>query len=500
MARWLCRLKPEELVDRADCLAGAEEWGITGWVLCGLTPDQLTLGPDRWMPQLNSTSLFALEINTTIDGADLFANWPTLLAPWLSHPRALQWNGRPLLLWRGAAQQVDAIPACVLSVLLPGEERLDGFAGVAEHIDVTPTDYRRFLQLAHARRAPNGLLIPAVRALPPNAQTGWMHASAEAYNEWLNLSQATADLLSPDESGLVLIDSWVGHQSWYQAAEVVEEKSFVSHELPTVLRCWGTPEPSHWALLVHGYYLDRLEEMLEPLVGAQDGEGLLKGLDLYVSTPMDQLPQAVLLLKRLGWKRVQVFGVENRGRDIAPFLLHLLPAAVNVGHLFFVKVHTKRSPHLSEGQRWADHLQASLFTPEALQHCQAVLDSDREIGLLAPPGGCVPLALHIDRNYMRVAAYQKSYKLEGAWLLDQSYIAGSMMSGRLKAILPWIKMVSSLSDFEFERGQTDGTMAHGLERTLCLDLQSRGWSIIEIEGNMDDVPGFGYRGVVSVRT
>ena len=101
---------------------------------------------------------------------------------------------------------------------------------------------------------------------------------------------------------------------------------------------------------------------------------------------------------------------------------------------------------------------------------------------------------------MRVAAYQKSYKLEGAWLLDQSYIAGSMMSGRLKAILPWIKMVSSLSDFEFERGQTDGTMAHGLERTLCLDLQSRGWSIIEIEGNMDDVPGFGYRGVVSVRT
>ena len=49
MARWLCRLKPEKLVDGSDCLAGAEEWGITGWVLCGLTPDQLALGPDRWM-------------------------------------------------------------------------------------------------------------------------------------------------------------------------------------------------------------------------------------------------------------------------------------------------------------------------------------------------------------------------------------------------------------------------------------------------------------------
>ena len=55
-----------------------------------------------------------------------------------------------------------------------------------------------------------------------------------------------------------------------------------------------------------------------------------------------QLPQP-LLLKRLGWKRAQVFGVENRGRDMAPFLLHLLPAAVDGDHQLFVKVHTKRS-------------------------------------------------------------------------------------------------------------------------------------------------------------
>ena len=153
--------------------------------------------------------------------------------------------------------------------------------------------------------------------------------------------------------------------------------------------------------------------MLEPLVTAQDGEGCLKGLDLYLSTPVAQVPQAVLLLKRQGWKRVQIFGVENRGRDIAPFLLHLLPAVMNMGHMYFVKVHTKRSLHLVEGQRWADHLQSSLLTLEALQHCQALLDADAEIGLLSPAGSLVPIALHLDRNYDYVVGYQHSLKQMG---------------------------------------------------------------------------------------
>ena len=493
MAGWLCRLQPEQLCDGPDCFEGAEAWGITGWVLCGLTPDQLALGPDRWLSQLNAAASVVLEINATVDGAVPTSHWPALLTPWLSHPRALHWHGRPLLLWRGSAKPVAPIPACVLSVQTPGAVALVGFAGVAEHVEATSRDYRRFLQLAHARRSPDGLLIPAVRALPPNTQTDWLHASAEAYAEWLQLSNATADLLSPDGSGLVLLDSWDGHQAWYQAAEAMDEDGNSPAVLPSLRRGWGTPEPCHWALLVHGFYLDCLEEMLESLVSAQDGEGSLKGLDLYVSTPVTQLPQAVLLLQRMGWKRVQVFGVENRGRDIAPFLLHLLPAAVDGGHPLFVKVHTKRSPHLTEGQRWADHLKNSLLTLEALQHGQDVLNEDPGVGLLAPAGTCVPLALHIDRNYTRVAAYQDSCQAEGCWLLDQNYIAGSMMAGRLEAIAPWIQMVDSVSDFEVECGQTDGTLAHGLERTLCLNLQGRGWSLVELEGDSRAVPAFGYR-------
>ena len=40
-----------------------------------------------------------------------------------------------------------------------------------------------------------------------------------------------------------------------------------------------------------------------------------------------------------------------------------------------------------------------------------------------------------------------------------------------------------------------GTFAHGLERTLCLDLQARGWSLVELKGDDEAIPSFGYRGL-----
>ena len=143
----------------------------------------------------------------------------------------------------------------------------------------------------------------------------------------------------------MVLESWDGHRGWFAAAEPTEEQLFPQPVLPTPLRAWGTPNAEHWALLLHGYYLDCLETMLEPLLPQQDGGGDAPGLDLYVSTPVAQLPQTALLLRRLGWKRVKLFGVENRGRDIAPFLLQLLPEVIANEHQFFVKVHTKQSPH-----------------------------------------------------------------------------------------------------------------------------------------------------------
>ena len=42
--------------------------------------------------------------------------------------------------------------------------------------------------------------------------------------------------------------------------------------------------------MLHGYYLGKLESLLARLPAGDDGQGW-QGLDLYVSTPLEQLDQ-----------------------------------------------------------------------------------------------------------------------------------------------------------------------------------------------------------------
>ena len=248
MAGWLCRLQPEQLCDGPDCFEGAEAWGITGWVLCGLTPDQLALGPDRWLSQLNAAASVVLEINATLTGKPC----PTTgLRCWRRgcHTPALCTGTTPTVAVErlGGTRGIDS-SLCVVGPFPCGR----GCGGVCRRCRACgshPNGLPAFSAVAHARRSPDGVLIPAVRALPPDGPTGWLHASAEAYDEWLQLSNATADLLSPDGSGLVLLDSWNGHQAWYQAAEAKDVDGTSPAVVPTLRRCWGRPEPCHRALM-----------------------------------------------------------------------------------------------------------------------------------------------------------------------------------------------------------------------------------------------------------
>jgi hypothetical protein len=52
------------------------------------------------------------------------------------------------------------------------------------------------------------------------------------------------------------------------------------------------------------------------------------------------------VLQRLGWKNVYLFGVEDRGREIASLLNQSLPMALTNGHHTFAKLHTKSFPTL----------------------------------------------------------------------------------------------------------------------------------------------------------
>ncbi|MFY8150432.1 MAG: rhamnan synthesis F family protein [Prochlorococcaceae cyanobacterium] len=527
MVLWLCRLNPAELKWNTTIVEEAKRLGVGGWLLTIDLDEQGRLSLESPLQEaVGSGSIglrFSLEchiIGHLTPQAEQQA--ATTLARYLGHEMALRLAGRPLLVVKNPEylshpQHAIARLRIALRRLLfaagtesepmllqPSTSNAPNLDGTVEVVEGEKEDcrsggYIRHLYKAHYRPLPSQITIPAVRPPLPQEQSENIVEDAKLYQEWLGLAAKWSAIWHDGlEEAPVLIESWASHQNWWKIVQEEKAPSATATEpsgsSTTEEHAWGKPDPAHLALLIHAFYLERLEEMLQRLP-AGGGQGSIPPLDLYLSTPSHMLEPAARLLKRLDWPRARIFGVENRGRDIAPFLLHLLPAAADCGHETFVKLHTKVSPHLDQGSQWGSHLVKTLLDPYFLHSLNTRLSNDPGLGLLAPSGTLLPTTVALNRNGSKILTLLQKSKVEGRWFLGQHFVAGSMMAGRMEALRPLLKADIHMKDFEQESGQTDGTLAHALERWICILVQAAGWRVEELPGPTTDIPGFGYRWV-----
>ncbi|MFL0789029.1 MAG: rhamnan synthesis F family protein [Prochlorococcus sp.] len=525
MVHWWCRLGADD-IDALDALAGQGAANqIDAWVVVVKAQTDGTLRPELPLDQLLGTPTsgprFCLELHLpeslTPRSEERVAE---ALSAWLVAPQAACWNGQPLLLlsdckgfshphfglqrlWLVLQREFRKY-GCFQRPVLIGDSQAwsDAVVAVVQQPAAPQPLYRQHLRQAHYGPWPDRITIPCVSP-PPDLEKG---ASKDHYAEWLAQAGAVSCLYQDgSQQAPVLLQSWSGHQQWCSSAgelpHLLEqpldqpfEKLTDSAAGPTGAEeslHWGTMQRQHLALLVHGFYLERLEDLLKRLPAGGYANGL-PGIDLYVSTPRSQLRPAAELLRRLKWPRVQLYGVENRGRDIAPFLLQLLPAVLEHGHQLLVKVHTKASPHLGDGEPWREHLLDALLRPEALLEIVARFQQDSQLGLLAPAGTLLPCSVALYPNQAHLLALLKQSERSGRWLLQQRFIAGSMMAARVEAMAPLTLMGLKLKDFEEELGQTDGTLAHACERWIGATASAEGWSLEVLSGDTRSVPGFGF--------
>ena len=249
------------------------------------------------------------------------------LRPLWCQPQALRPFGRPLLLLQGS-EHLSHLPFSLKRLrwmasdllLLSRDrggvlERMEqGFDGHMQSVGAgsrqQPPNYLQQLRSAHHGMEPRGLWIPAVQALTPATELCWRKGTVEAYQEWLLQATAWSRLRFLGEvEAPVLIASWHGHQRWWPDGSSTPLKAELSAEPAALVeeasqrRCWGTSQIEHVALMIHGYYLDKLAAMLQrlPAGGHQSG---IPALDLYVSTPLEQLDEAEALLRSQVWPRV----------------------------------------------------------------------------------------------------------------------------------------------------------------------------------------------------
>ena len=228
--------------------------------------------------------------------------------------------------------------------------------------------------------------------------------------------------------------------------------------------------------IIHVHFVDVLDRLIGPL--AQ-----ISNLEREFVTYNDSRVESglnLLLKQSLDSKvDVKILHVENRGRDVLPFLCVLAYLESNPDQKCdaYLKLHTKKSTHLeSGGDIWRDGLVRSLVPPNVDEVSQYVA-SNPNLGFVSPLRWTAG-AEAWGRNKKMVKAFMKrgGYSTRTRLLFP----AGTMFWFNSNLIDLLRPLNIQPDDFEVERGQLDGTAAHAFERIIgrvSIATQSDVWLI-----------------------
>ncbi|MDE4915353.1 rhamnan synthesis F family protein [Methylobacterium sp. 092160098-2] len=249
--------------------------------------------------------------------------------------------------------------------------------------------------------------------------------------------------------------------------------------LPIVLRESTT---ARIVVMVHAFYVDVFEELLPHLVRA------IPQFDLLVSTNEPAKKNAIeAAAARAGLVHCcRVVLVENRGRNFGPLVAVFAQDILSYDYV--LHVHTKKSLFSGAEQvRWRDEIYRALFANAA---CAAValalLKEDRQIGLFFPETSAhIVYWAHtwlsnIGTGHGLLARLGLSYDGFDEYL---DYPVGGMFWARVDALRPLLTAGLTLADFPEEHGQTDGTLAHAIERVIPLVCRAQGYRAVCFDYN-----------------
>lgn len=222
------------------------------------------------------------------------------------------------------------------------------------------------------------------------------------------------------------------------------------------------------AVFVHVHYPDIWREMSMLLA-----RRITRPFHLIVTSshPRDQ----IALPKTRQMLSARILLVENRGRDILPFLDAL---AVTEDFELGVKLHTKKSPQRKDGAAWRGQVLDSLIPARGAKLKLIIqrLLADRRIGFVTPAGFCLSVKPWILVNAPGMVTVMRTL---GSPLVEQDledcyFAAGSMFWFR-RSSLAALAAPAVRNLFEAEEGQFDGTIAHAMERLFPVEVRRQGF-------------------------
>jgi lipopolysaccharide biosynthesis protein len=294
----------------------------------------------------------------------------------------------------------------------------------------------------------------------------FINSSPQIYGAWLNEIIQEEERNFPPEERVVFINAW---NEWAEGAYLEPDRKYgyaflnKTKEVVTEKKI---------AIIIHAYYKDIFGEIIELITKIKS-----INLKLIVTTTRENFSdvETALIASKLNF---ELLSLENKGRDILPFL-KILKSERLEGYKYFLKLHTKKSPHRIDGERWRNEMIGTLLKEEFLLDFMEYSEKNAEIGMIGPVGHILPMSYYWGSNQKKIldAAVKLGFTKDD--LLKIKFVAGSMFFGRKDAFSPLLDLQFTDSDFEEELGQVDGTLAHAIERIFALVVKKQGYQLID---------------------
>lgn len=217
---------------------------------------------------------------------------------------------------------------------------------------------------------------------------------------------------------------------------------------------------SDTAAIFHIFYPDLYEEMVET------AQNLGDGCDYYVTIPEEQ-PELIATVSQQ-FPKARILHVQNRGRDILPFL-EILKRILPLNYDLLIKIHTKKSLHRDDGTLWRqDVYQNLLGNPVIIAKARSAFQHDPRLGILGAEGHVLNVRFYMGGNQKIVDELIARTNLQPIQPLAFPFVASTMFWARPEVFTPLMNANITADEFPEEPLPPDGTLAHAMERFLGL--------------------------------
>ncbi|MCT7580162.1 glycoside hydrolase family 99-like domain-containing protein [Aliarcobacter butzleri] len=298
------------------------------------------------------------------------------------------------------------------------------------------------------------------------------------YKQWISniVTKMYNDSKYKDEEKLIFINAW---NEWAEGTHLEPDRKFGYGYLQSTyevlknfpikynsLLKFRNKKEKNIAVILHIHYTDVWEDINKYLSNLNEF-----GFDLYVT--VTNVDNNIIENILHSYKNANIVIVENRGRDILPFI-NIYNKIKHLDYKYVCKIHSKKSLYRNDGNIIRDELYQSLLgNKQIVSKILDLFEEDLNLGIVSNNKYLIEHTAHnmtYDTEIVNDLCKVLKIKFEYS-----KFPAGSMFWFRLEALKGIDKIEEK--DFEIEEGLADGTLAHGVERLFCNLSQSNSFTV-----------------------